>query len=122
MSPRASEHVFDARDVVPYNPYLSKLLQSHLNVELCGTIRAVKYLYKYTYKGHDRATMEFSINEVQQYLDARSVNPPEGAWRRSACPMHETSHNVERLATHLKGGETIAFLRLVATPGCPLGV
>ena len=34
------EHVFDARDVAPYNPYLSKLLLCHLNVEFCGTIRA----------------------------------------------------------------------------------
>ena len=50
-SPRVtkSEHVVDVRNVVPYNPYLSKLLQCHLNVELCGTTRAVKYLYTYTY-------------------------------------------------------------------------
>jgi hypothetical protein len=30
--------------VVPYNPYLS-------NVEVCGTIRAIGYIHKYTYKG-----------------------------------------------------------------------
>ena len=103
-SPRVTKgaHFFDARDVVPYNPYLSKLLQCHLNVEFCGTIRAVKYLYKYTYKGHDRATLEFQRNEVQPYLDARYVGPPEGAWRLFAFPMHEKSHNVERLAVHLK--------------------
>ena len=76
-SPRVvkGEHVFDARDVVPYNPYLPKLFQCHLNVEYCGSVRAVKYLYKYTYKGHDRATLEFQVNEVQQYLDARYVAP-----------------------------------------------
>jgi len=45
----------DARDVVPYNPYLSKRFMCHINVEYCGSIKAVKYLYKYTYKGHDRA-------------------------------------------------------------------
>ena len=37
-------HPIDARDVVPYNPYLSRLLQCHLNVEYCGTVRSVKYL------------------------------------------------------------------------------
>ena len=95
--------------MVPYNPYLSKLLQRHLNVEFCGTIRAVKYLYTYTYKGHDRATLEFQVDEVKQYLDARYVGPPEGAWRLFAFPMHEKSHHVERLAVHLKGGETIVF-------------
>ena len=110
-SPRVvkGEHVFDARDVVPYNPYLSKLLQCHLNVEYCGTIRAVKYLYKYTYKGHDRATLEFQKDEVKQFLDTRYVGPPEGAWRLFGFPMHDKSHNVERLAVHLKGGETITF-------------
>ena len=37
-------------------------MKCHLNVEYCGTIRAVKYLYKCTYKGHDRATLEFESN------------------------------------------------------------
>jgi hypothetical protein len=27
----------------------------HINVEVCSSITAVKYLYKYVYKGHDRA-------------------------------------------------------------------
>ena len=49
------DHPVDARDVVPYNPYLSKRFKCHINVEYCGSIKAVKYLYKYTYKGHDRA-------------------------------------------------------------------
>ena len=53
--------------------------------------------------------MEFQRNEVQEYLDARYVGPPEGAWRLFDVPMHEKSHNVERLAVHLKGGETIVF-------------
>ena len=110
-SPRVTKgsHVFDARDVVPYNPYQPKVLQCHLNVEYCGTIRAVKYLYKYTYKGHDRATLEFQNDEVKRYLDTRYVGPPEGAWRLLSFPMHDKSHHIERLAVHLEGGETIVF-------------
>ena len=95
--------------MVPFSPYLSKLLQCHLNVEYCGTIRAVKYLYTYTYKGHGRATLEFHKCKVKQFLDARYVGPPEAAWRLFACPMHDKSHNVERLAVHLKDGETSTF-------------
>jgi hypothetical protein len=30
------------------------------NVEVYNNIRAVKYLFKYVYKGHDRATVEIS--------------------------------------------------------------
>ena len=36
----------DNRFIVPYNPHLSRLFNCHLNVEYCGTVGAVKYLYK----------------------------------------------------------------------------
>ena len=38
--------------VVPYNPYLAVKYNAHINVEICTTVMAVKYLYKYVYKGH----------------------------------------------------------------------
>ena len=49
----------DNRWVVPYNPYLCLKFYAHVNVEICSTVRAVKYLYKYVYKGHDRAILDF---------------------------------------------------------------
>jgi hypothetical protein len=48
----------DNRWVVPYNPALSKKYNCHINVEICSSISAVKYLHKYVYKGHDRAYIE----------------------------------------------------------------
>ena len=99
----------DARDIVPYNPYLSKKYQCHLNVEFCGTIKAVKYLYKYTYKGHDRCALEFQYDEVKRYEDARYVGPPEGVWRIFGFHMHDKSHVIERLAVHLPLRQRITF-------------
>jgi len=58
------DHPVDARDVVPYSPYLSKRFKCHINVEYCGSIKAVKYLYKYTYKGHDRAQADAPLKPV----------------------------------------------------------
>ena len=31
--------------VVPYNPYLLLKYNAHINVEICSTVSAVKYLY-----------------------------------------------------------------------------
>ncbi len=50
----------DSRWVVPHNVYLSTKYNAHINVEVCNNIRAVKYLFKYVYKGHDHATIEIS--------------------------------------------------------------
>jgi len=47
-------YVYSNQDVVPYNPYLSLRYNAHINVEIAGSISAVKYMCKYVYKGGDR--------------------------------------------------------------------
>ena len=49
-------NVLDCRWIVPYNPFLTMWYKAHINTEVCSTITAVKYLYKYVYKGRDRAS------------------------------------------------------------------
>ena len=49
----------DNRWVVPYNPFLLLRNSAHFKVENCSTKNAVKFLYKYVCKGHDRAIVEF---------------------------------------------------------------
>ncbi|XP_074315213.1 uncharacterized protein LOC141651397 [Silene latifolia] len=78
----------DNRSVVPYNPYLLAMFDCHLNVEVCSTIKAVKYLYKYMYKGYDRilfnvadGTASMLVDEIERYQSSRWVSPPEAAWR-----------------------------------------
>ena len=63
----------------------------HINVEACSSIKSVKYLFKYVYKGHDWASIAFresgqadkegNIDEIKAYRDARWVTPPEALWR-----------------------------------------
>uniref|UniRef100_I1Q7F0 Helitron helicase-like domain-containing protein n=1 Tax=Oryza glaberrima TaxID=4538 RepID=I1Q7F0_ORYGL len=61
--------VLDNRWVVPYNPGLLMRYNCHINVEACASIKSVKYLYKYVYKGHDCASFSVDpsgeINEIQ---------------------------------------------------------
>jgi hypothetical protein len=42
---------YDNRWVVPHNPYLTKMFNAHINVEVSVGIQSVKYLFKYVYKG-----------------------------------------------------------------------
>ncbi|XP_057290930.1 uncharacterized protein LOC130613632 [Hydractinia symbiolongicarpus] len=50
----------DNRWVVPYNLFLCKKYMAHINLEACVSIKSVKYLYKYIYKGYDTAHIEIS--------------------------------------------------------------
>jgi len=61
----------DNRWVVPYNAYLLKRYECHINVEVCTSVQAVKYVFKYIYKGSDRAHVAIqgeSVDEIKQYL------------------------------------------------------
>ena len=104
-----SGHVMDNRDVVPYNPGLSKKYAAHINIEVVTSIKAVKYLYKYVHEGHDRATLEVGVDEIQDHIDARYVGPAEAAWRLLEFPLSGRSHHVERLAVHLPGQQGVTF-------------
>lgn len=111
----------DNRWVVPHNVYLCTKYNAHLNVEICTGIRAVKYLYKYVYKGHDKTLMamrrEYSatsvtnepINEIAMYQDARYVSASEAIWRLFDFHMHARSPAVQQLALHLPGNQAVYF-------------
>ncbi|CAJ0761863.1 8612_t:CDS:2, partial [Entrophospora sp. SA101] len=107
----------DNRWVVPYNPYLSTRYDCHINVEICSSITAVKYLFKYVYKGHDRATVEIrrqnhkqeSNDEISLYLDARYVSASEASWRLFHYRLHDRSPAVVHLQVHLPGQHRVIF-------------
>ncbi|XP_073411764.1 uncharacterized protein [Dendrobates tinctorius] len=50
--------------IVPYNLYLLKRYNCHINVEICAAIKSVKYLFKYIYKAHDKANVEIQQKTV----------------------------------------------------------
>ncbi|XP_074290807.1 uncharacterized protein LOC141617508 [Silene latifolia] len=92
----------DNRSVVPYNPYLLAMFDCHLNVEVCSTIKAVKYLYKYVYKGHDRVLFNVVdgevtpvVDEIEKYQSGRWVSPPEAAFRIFGFNLFDTTPPVQ---------------------------
>ncbi|KAF7145290.1 hypothetical protein RHSIM_Rhsim04G0168000 [Rhododendron simsii] len=103
-------HPVDNRDVVPYNAYLSRLFNCHINVEVCVGMRCVKYIHKYIYKDNDHATMVLGpIDEIKKYLDARYIGPVEAAWRLFSYSIHEEIPTVVRLTLHLPGKHNSLF-------------
>ncbi|XP_036144291.1 uncharacterized protein LOC118646109 [Monomorium pharaonis] len=108
---RPGGYIVDNSFVVPYSPKLSLIFNCHINVEVVSSIKSVKYLYKYVYKGHDAATVVISgtaaedncINhdEIRDYIDTRYVGPVEACWRILNKNLQEKSHTVIRLPVHL---------------------
>jgi hypothetical protein len=108
--PGRPPRTFDNRDVVPYNPFLSAKYDCHINVEVCISVKAIKYIHKYIYKGHDRTTLEFSgDDEIKQYLDARYISACECCWRLFEFNMHCEEPNVVRLPVHLPDQHMVYF-------------
>lgn len=83
---------------MPHNVPLCTKYNAHINVEICTGAQAVKYLYKYVFKGHDKALISMQqwfnqtqqqhppqvrepVNEIQLYRDTRYVSASEALWR-----------------------------------------
>ncbi|XP_074299256.1 uncharacterized protein LOC141630318 [Silene latifolia] len=103
------KHNMDNRWVIPYNPYLLALFDCHLKVEVCSTMHAMKYLYKYIYKGHDRVSFSLAEGEepqavvdIFQYQTGRWLSPCEAAWRIFGFDLFETQPPVMPLQVHLQ--------------------
>ena len=109
-------HMFTNAHVVPYNRVLSAIFNCHINVEIATSITAVKYLFKYVYKGHDRASISIinhegsdRVDEISEYLDSRYVSASESSWRIFGFRMHQHSPSVTRLQLHLPEMQTVRF-------------
>lgn len=79
--------------------YPLKQFSCHIIVESVGSIRAVKYLYKYIYKGHDCAFIKvidnlrkLNYNEADACIQGHRITPPEACWRLFVFEIKKTSH------------------------------
>ncbi|XP_071933437.1 uncharacterized protein [Coffea arabica] len=117
-------HELDNRWVVPYNPYLLAKFNCHLNVEICSTVKAVKYMYKYIYKGHDKIHFVLNsqdsnelnsdghvsaIDEIKDYQSARWVCAVESIWRIYRFLLFQIHPAVIHLQLHLENCQPLNF-------------
>jgi hypothetical protein len=98
--------------VICHSRYLIWKYQCHINVESIASVKAIKYIYKYVYKGHNRITMEFGrcTDEIKQYLDACYVSSCEATiWWLYLFAMQEHHPTVVRLQVHLPEQQSVIF-------------
>ena len=99
-------------NIVPYNPHLLLLLESHTNVEMANSVNLIMYLYKYMYKGSDTAHINVTlvdedsnepvpVDEIKDYIKCRYLSAPEAAWRILQYRMTEKDPSVKCLKVHL---------------------
>ena len=119
------EEVLDNSRVVPHNIFLLMKYRCHLNVEVCNSITAVKYLYKYVYKGHDKVmygvkskdhldlpadqTRGPARDEVQEFVEARYCSTSEACWCTFEFSMGSLYPRVQRLNVHLEDEQHVLF-------------
>ncbi|XP_034936337.1 uncharacterized protein [Chelonus insularis] len=126
---RRNRDIFTNQHVVPYNNVLLKMFNAHINGEAVSSIKSVKYLYKYVYKGHDRVVITVTgttsnlnasqtnnnnsnvINhdEITDHIDSRYVGPVEAIWRILSKPLQNKSHAITRLPVHLPNQHTLTI-------------
>ena len=102
----------DNRWIVPYNKLLLRSMNCHCNVELCMSIKSIKYVLKYVHKGCDQAMFALrgsQVDEISDYQNARYVSSNEAAWRILEFPIHERDPPVQQLAVHLENGQRVYF-------------
>ena len=97
--------------VVPFSPYLTWRYKAHINIKMCSTILAVKYIHKYIYKGGDHSTieLEMDVDEIKQYISGQYIGAVEAAWCLFEFPLHGEIPSVRPLPLHLPGQHTVAF-------------
>ncbi|XP_058805595.1 uncharacterized protein LOC131672409 [Phymastichus coffea] len=110
-------HIIDNRWVVPHCRNLLKMFDCHMNVEIVSSVRAVKYLYKYIYKGHDAATVVIGTentskdvinhDKVSNFIETRYVGPVEACYRILSKSLQDKSHTIERLPVHLQNQQCV---------------
>ena len=109
--------------VAPRNPWICAKYDAHINFDVCSAVSAVRYLYKYVYKGPDRAALEIGHDEIQAYLDGMYFSAKEACWRLLDFEIHGKYPIVARLhvrlvdaqIAHFRGAELVEDI--AARPG-----
>ena len=114
---RGKAVVLDNRHTVPYNMYLLKRYNCHLNVMVCSGIEGIKYMFKYVYKEPSRANVALSEKSdgdeaaemVDHFFDGLCIGSAEACWRLYGFELAGSYPNVLQLHVHTPDNQNVLF-------------
>lgn len=118
---KGRQAVYTNADVVPYSPWLLKKYNCHINTEYCYSVKSIKYVFKYIYKGSDVAAAKLEStsdstpgepqprNECEDFMNKMFVGSMEAAWRLQEKPIVDRFPAVQALPIHLPNQQTVYF-------------
>ena len=112
-------HKIDNRDVIPYNAYLLQKYQCHINVEKVCSVKALRYIFKYIFKGVDMATYRKATNrkegdepgeeQIADVEEGKYLSSGEAMWELLGFHRHGNWPPVFKLDIHLAGQNCITI-------------
>ncbi|XP_057740018.1 uncharacterized protein LOC130957156 [Arachis stenosperma] len=111
--PNNQNFTVDNRWVIPYNPWLLLKYDCHINVEICSSIKSIKYLYKYCYKVQTGLQWKFTM--VLMLTRSNSLLMQNGSLLQRHVgeylnlTFYRMYPSVERLQIHLPNQHQVSF-------------
>ena len=113
INQQKQDYEVDNRWIVPYNPFLSKTFNCHINVEFSSSVRSVKYICKYCNKGPDAAMFNIrnkkTLDEIKAFEQGRYCSCNEMMWHLYGFDQHKRWPPVFQLNVHLENGQRVYF-------------
>jgi hypothetical protein len=76
------------------------------------TVQAIKYIYKYVYKGRDKAILEIAdTDEIKQYVTYRYINLFQIIWGLLEFLIYKEHLTIVRLPLYLLYEQPVRFGR-----------
>jgi hypothetical protein len=93
--------------IVPYCAAFLLAYECHINVEVVTQAYAIKYLFKYVFKGHDNASSAVhatkrDLDQIGNYQDHRYLGAAEAFWRLFKFSIHDSTETVYRMVVDIK--------------------
>ncbi|XP_075154209.1 uncharacterized protein LOC142227612 [Haematobia irritans] len=99
--------------IVPYCPLLSRIFETHTNVERCHSAKLIKYLCKCVAKVSGMTVFgiasENENDEISNFQIGRYVSTNEALWRLFSFQIHERYPTVVHLVVHLENDQRVYF-------------